>query len=167
MSIVSSTDFTGEYSISNTVYSSLSLYIDKFEKIYLTKLFGAELYSLFIADLTPTSPQTPQTQRFIDVFNFFDTDDGVSLITSEGIKAMLVQFIYFHFVRDLNYQQTDTGVVRRKSELGELINYKGFNLDQSYNEGVCNFNAIQWFINENIITYPEFNGVELEYKGYL
>ena len=68
MSIVVKSDFTGEYLIAQDQYSNIDSYIVKYEKKYLTMLLGADLYKLFIADLTPTSPQVPQNQRFIDLF---------------------------------------------------------------------------------------------------
>ena len=76
MSIVVNTDFKGEYNVSKNCYDQLDTYIEKYEKKYLTKLLGAELYALFIADLTVTDPQVPQTQRFLDIFNDFSIDEA-------------------------------------------------------------------------------------------
>ena len=74
MSIVVNTDFKGEYNVSKNCYDLIDFYIEKYEKKYLTKLLGAELYALFIADLTVTDPQVPQTQRFIDIFDEQEED---------------------------------------------------------------------------------------------
>ena len=157
MSILQTSDFTGEFKISSTVYSDLTTYIETYEKKYLLELMGAELYGLFIADLTPSTPQTPQTQRFIDLFNSFAIDDSNCIRRSEGIKQMLIQFVYFHFVRDVNYEQTDTGVMRTVSEVSGILPYNGFNLIEAYNNGVENFLNIQWFILDDPSTYPEEN----------
>ena len=157
MSIVVKSDFTGEYLIAQDQYSNIDSYIVKYEKKYLTMLLGADLYALFIADLTPTSPQVPQTQRFIDLFESFFTDEYNCVVSSDGIRKMLIQFIYFHALRDnLNFKST-TGTVRMKNENSSESMYNGYNLVESYNEGVCNAKSIQWFIGENKDIYPESN----------
>lgn len=157
MSILQTSDFKGEFKISSTVYTELTSEIETYEKFYLLRMLGADLYNLFIADLTATTPQVPQTARFIALFDSFDIDDGSCLRTSEGIKQMLVQFVYFHFIRESNYEQTDSGVMRTVSEVSGILPYNGFNLVESYNKGIDNYNEIQWFILDDPTTYPEEN----------
>ena len=83
MPIISKSDFRGEYSISKTSYDQLDWYIEKYEKKYLQKIFGAELYRLFKADLTVTDPQVPQAPRFLDIFEPFAIDSDSLLVESE------------------------------------------------------------------------------------
>jgi hypothetical protein len=157
MSIVVNTDFKGEYNISKNCYDQLDTYIEKYEKKYLLKLLGAELYALFIADLTVTDPQVPQTQRFLDIFNEFSIDENnYCLIESEGIRKMLTQLIYFHYVRENQVVNTAGGTVSNAVELGLNASFKG-NIVQAYNEGVENSHSIQWFICDNATIYPEEN----------
>lgn len=155
MSIIQASDFTGEYKIAQDCYSDLTSYIEKYEKKYLLELLGAELYDLFIADLTGTTPQIPQTQRFIDIFQEFRTTDNGCLVYSEGIKKMLIQFVYFHILRDMPNVKTTQGSVRMSNENSMSNPYNGFNLVDSYNEGVSNSRAIQWYIYDNNEVYPE------------
>jgi hypothetical protein len=157
MSIVLNTDFVGEYAISQSCYGHLDKYIEKYEKFYLVDLLGAELYTLFIADLDTATPQVPQTQRFIDLFNSFDIDYSNCVKTSEGLRKMIIQFVYFHYTRDTNFAPTDSGIMRTVSENSSLLPYNGFNLIDSYNQGVKNYLAVQWFICDNSPTYPEEN----------
>lgn len=157
MSIVVNTDFVGEYSVSKTCFNDLDKYITKYEEYYLCNLLGAELYALFITDLTATSPQIPQTARFLDIFNSFKIDDNSCLRSSEGIRNMLVQFIYFQFIRDSNYKKTATGVVLSNPEVATMSPYLGYNLVEAYNEGVHNYKEIQWYICDNDTDYPEEN----------
>ena len=91
MSIVVKTDFRGEYNISKNCYDQLDFFIEKYENYYLVRLLGAELYTLFIADLTVTNPQIPQTSRFLNIFNLFNIDDNNCIVISEGIREMLVK----------------------------------------------------------------------------
>ena len=156
MSIVVNTDFKGEYNISKNCYDQIDSYIEKYEKKYLLKLLGAELYALFIADLTVSDPQVPQTTRFLDVFNAFAIDESNCVIESEGIRKMLTQLIYFHYVRENQVINTAGGTVSNSVELGLPASFKG-NIVQSYNEGVNNSHSIQWFICDNSTVYPEEN----------
>lgn len=157
MSIVTTDCFTGENDISQKCFDDLIEYITTYEKHYLTRLFGADLYDLFIADLTIIDPQIPQTARFIDVFDPFNTDDGSCLRVSEGIKLMLTQFIYFHFSRDQAFNNTQIGFVRKISENSEALNYNSSKLVEVYNRAVTNYHSIQWFICDNSTVYPEDN----------
>lgn len=164
MSIVVKTDFKGEYNVSKTCYDQLSFYIEKYEKYYLLKLLGAELYDLFIADLTVTDPQVPQTQRFIDVFDAFNIDESNCVVQSEGIRVMLTQFIYFHYVRENQVENTANGTVGNNTELGTPKPYFG-NIVQVYNQAIDNSSTIQWYIYDNNSTYPEENIQILPYMS--
>ena len=164
MSIVVKTDFIGEYNVSKTCYDQLDTYIEKYEKHYLLKLLGGELYSLFIADLTVNDPQIPQTTRFINLYNPFYDDYESCLVISEGIRKMLVQFIYFHYVRELQFTNSASGTVTNSVELGINAKYQA-NIVQAYNEGVKNAQAIQWYICKNEDVYPEENIQEVEYTS--
>ena len=156
MSIVVNTDFKGEYNVSKNCYDQIDFYIEKYEKKYLLKLLGAELYDLFIADLTVNDPQIPQTQRFIDIFDAFQIDESNCVIESEGIRKMLTQLIYFHYVRENQVINTAGGTVSNAVELGLSASFMG-NIVQAYNEGVDNSHSIQWFICDNPTVYPEEN----------
>jgi len=165
MAIVQASDFQGkgEYRIAQNCFSDFAPYIEKYEKKYLLQLLGAELYGLFIADLTPTTPQIPQTARFIQIFDPFDIDDNECVYSSEGIKAMLIQFIYFHIMRDNPNIKTVSGTVRMQNENSSDPIFNGFNLVESYNKGTRNAFKIQWYIDDNRATYPEENMQIFEY----
>tara|TARA_R110002050_G_scaffold162784_2_gene292648 strand:- start:39 stop:539 length:501 start_codon:yes stop_codon:yes gene_type:complete len=156
MPIVSKSDFRGEYSISKTSYDQLDWYIEKYEKKYLQKIFGAELYRLFKADLTVTDPQVPQAPRFLDIFEPFAIDSDSLLVESEGIRKMLVGFIYFHYVRELQTENSASGTVTNSVELGINAKYNG-NIITAFNDSVDISHSIQWFIYEKKDEYPEEN----------
>jgi hypothetical protein len=156
MSIVVNTDFKGEYNVSKNCYDQIDFYIEKYEKKYLLKLLGAELYDLFIADLTVSDPQVPQTQRFLDIFNEFAIDENYHIVYSQGIRKMLTQLIYFHYVRENQVVNSATGTVSSNVELGLNASFKG-NIVQAFNEAVENSHSIQWFICDNPTIYPEEN----------
>ena len=85
--IITTTDFIGEYQVPATRYSNLDLYINKYSKLYLEKLFGVELYKLFEADLVDG---VPVLDRFVVLFNALSFDKNGCVYQSEGIKQMLV-----------------------------------------------------------------------------
>lgn len=165
MSIVQTSNFIGQYTIAEDCFTDMAPYITKYEQFYLVRMLGAELYDLFIADLTATTPQVPQTQRFIDIFDPFEIDDEDCLRISEGIKTMLIQFIYFHFLRDQMNKPTTAGMIRTTSSLGKNLGYEGYNLVEAYNEGVKNYQEIQWFICDNDEDYPEENVQPLNFTS--
>ncbi len=158
MSIVQASDFAGKYNISQNVHTvkDLDLYIERYEKVYLIDLLGCELYELFIADLTATTPQTSQNSPYTEIFNEFCIDDECKIIKSEGIKQMLIDFIYFEYVRDQNYKNTISGTVKSNTEVSELVSPTF--LDTIFNEAIETYWAIQFFICENSIDYPTYNG---------
>lgn len=160
--ITEKTDFVGEYKVSKTCYDALQLYIDKFEPYYLKRLMGADLYALFNADLAG-SPSVPVSAIYLSLFNPFDIDDNGCLRSSEGIKQMLIEFIYFHYVRDSAHKKTQGGTVVNDVEVSNPSPYNGYNLVQAYNEGVKNYKEIQWFIIDNESDYPDENIQPLEY----
>ena len=164
MAITLTSDYKGQYKIPSNCYTELSTYITKYERLYLLDLLGAELYDLFIADLDGSTPQVPQTARFISLFDAFNVDESLCIVSSEGIKKMLIQFIYFEYMRDSSFKQTVSGVTNIKSQVATVEPYKGWNLEQAYNEGVCNYNAIQWYICDNSTVYPEEN---TQHKGII
>lgn len=164
MSIVVKTDFKGEYNVAKTCYDQLDTFIEKYEKKYLRKLLGAELYTLFNNDLTTDTPQVPQIQRFKDIFNEFSIDDHDCLYCSDGIRKMLVQLIYFHYVVELQTENTAGGTVMNSVELGVNAAYKN-NLVIAYNEGITNAKNIQWYIWDNELEYPKENMQPFEYTS--
>ena len=76
---------------------------------------------------------------------------------------MLMQFIYFHIMRDNPNIKTVSGTVRMQNENSSDPIFNGFNLAESYNEGTRNAFKIQWYIDENRATYPEENMQIFEY----
>lgn len=92
MSLTNSSYFIGERSIPNTqdaaIAAALDTFIRKYEKDYLIKSLGYELFKVFIAGLQEVSPE----QRFIDLLfgkEFTGTDgrlnkwEGLVSVTSE------------------------------------------------------------------------------------
>jgi len=119
--IVKSSDFNnGDILISRSSETGLNLEtcIDVIELEVLQELFGLDLYDLFILDFNAPTAGEPTAQRFKDVFNpFYDDEDVISLwcgrsFRSEGIKKMLMRFIFVKFSNNQPIQPTSTGHVQ-------------------------------------------------------
>ena len=166
MSIVSKYDFIGEYYVPQTQYDDLDTFIKDYEAMYLLKLLGAELYNLFISDLDANTIQKPQNQIYLDIFDPFNKDESKCIVSSKGIRKMLVMFIYFHYIRETQLTNTATGTTKNRPELAVMASYKN-NIIKSFNEANNTAKAIQWFICKNSDIYPNYNGQYFDNLGLL
>lgn len=157
--IITTTDFIGEYTVPSTRYSDLDLYINKYSKLYLERLFGVNLYNLFNADLVEG---VPQENRFLTVFNALSYDKDGCVYQSEGIKMMLVEFVYYHFIVESQLYNTSTGTMSTDSELSKPKPYAN-NIISAYNKAVSNSRVIQLYILDNDEEYEEENIQEISY----
>ncbi len=170
--LVNKTDFVGKYAIpQNYLTNNIDSYISKYEEKYLKELMGVELFKLFKADI---SVLTPVTTIYLAIYNPIEEDDtclvayynmgyaysqanGIRI--SDGIKEMLIGFIYFEFIRDSKYKNTPTGTVTGQSENSRETSFNDNGIYNRYNEAVNSYKTIQWFIMKNKADYPKFNGV--------
>lgn len=184
---ITATDFnSGKYRISQNPedIASLNLYITKYEKQYLVNLLGATLYGLFVADLT-AGVLPFQTAIYNNLYQPFDEDnlnssnifypvgsfepdfeDAIDsnfgqIVTSEGIKEMLKGFLFFEFTRDQPFENTPTGNVEQQIENGVKVKALQAGIKEKFNEAVRTYQAIQWYINQNSSSYPDYNGVKM------
>ena len=165
MSIVVNSDFVGKYELTLTQYNTdlIDSYIERYEKQYLIKLLGGGLYDLFIADLTAG---VPTTAIYLSIFNPLYVDLWCETLVSNGIKEMLLGFIYYHYTLDQQQQQTSVGVTAPKSENSAGIDMNHISQNR-FNENVESFKAIQSYIQTNSSDYPTFNGSTIKLQYHL
>ena len=163
MAILTTDDFkNGRYIIPvvGQQKTDLELYIDRIEFEYLPKLFGKDLYDLFLADLLLPTAGEPTDPRFEKVFYPFIAQPDATLYESWGIKEMLKGFIYYHFIADDTSRVTTIGI---KISIGENSN----NVSAIHHDILCRFNdsvatmcSIQWWMSiEDKENYPEYKGI--------
>lgn len=183
--ITKTTDYTGEVKISSNQYDEkdLILYINRYEEELLQELLGCELATQFIADLDGNGE--PQTQRFIEIYEPFCTDDNMSTYflydypyfynnrydytghkcklqwRSRGIKEMLKTMIFFRYTRDQKVKNTITGNVVNQNNVSREARNGETNMRRLYNDILQTKNAIQWRIckNPNDLDYTDYNGI--------
>jgi hypothetical protein len=160
--IVQTTDFIGKYTItqsSNTI-TILQAFIEKYEKIYLYDLLGVALGNLLLADIS-TPFTVPSTLKYSNIFNPISQD--TPLIRTNGIKEMLVGFIYFEYCKQSTVKHTITGYVIGDNEVSNQVDINSTPIYGNYNEAVNTFKCIQCYINANSSDYIDFKGT---YKCY-
>ena len=138
-SIVQITNFdAGRFKIPTTSFQDASLqdYIDKYERHYLLRLLGVDLYNSFIADLVAGVPQDADYVAFYEPF--VDETSGENC-ESQGMVEMVKAFIYFHYYRDTIVQLTTVGPKRSKGENSENLDKEALDYVTRYNEGVDSF----------------------------
>ena len=161
MSIVLNSDFVGKYELTVNQFNIdlIDSYIEKYEDYYLSQLLGASLSSAFISNLTAGVPTNP---IYLTIFNPLSYDFNNKVITSNGIKEMLLGFIYYHYVSDSDQIQTSIGTVAPSNENSVGVGLNTLIMSR-FNRGLDTMLAIQNYIYENRSTYPTYNGQPVKY----
>lgn len=158
--LVSKTDFVGTYALSQQIQDTIDEYIDRFEVKYLSDLLGAELYKLFKADVVANAPaKVPTDANYLLIYNEILEDYNGCVYHSEGMKSLVLGFIWFEYVRGTRQKHTPSGVVENDVELSLRPAWSAGYIQKKYNESIKNYELIQWYICQNSANYPEYNGV--------
>lgn len=183
MSFTTPSDYKGINNITQNKYdvSYLQEYIDELEEEYLTDLLGCELYDLFIADLDLSG--LPQSARFIAIYEkicedidsllflnpynpfYYDYYDSYCYHRqnrSRGMVEMLKSFVYAEYVREQANTNSSIGLNKSKGVASDPVRLDGSAIRRNFNKGINDFWNIQYYICENSVTYPEFNGIRRE-----
>jgi hypothetical protein len=170
MAILQPSDFTDNpiYNIALTLQAETELdaMIADVEINTLQELLGCELYTLFIADLTVNTPQVPQTQIYIDIFDAFCFDNVFcGPQRSKGMKDLLMAYTYFEWHRYNLNKSTSTGMVRGDSENSNMVLAESYGTYDKYNRAVDSYRSIQQYISDNSTLYPTFEGRRKHYNS--
>ena len=168
--IVSVADFkAGKFELHTGMYDQARIqdYIDLYEKPYLIKLLGAELFDEFEADFI-AGGGVPTEARFQKILDPFHEDYNFQVIISEGMKEMLLGLIYFEYAKDQMNQITPIGNVKPIGENSKDISTLNAMYYTRYNRSVKTWRAIQcymyWVKSED---YDKRNGQPLQYAYWL
>jgi hypothetical protein len=160
--IVTISDFNGSVQLQrdNQTSAKFDLIRDEFTNQYIYSLLGVELGDLFLADLDGSG--VPVTARFTSIYAAFQQDWNAGIVQSRGIKYYIKNIIWYYYARQNNVVITTAGNRTKKGENSDP-SIDGMYLAKNYNLSINTGKAIQWYINQNIATYPEYNGQYLEY----
>lgn len=165
--LITKSDFTGKYSLATSTkgQDNIDAYIDFYEEKFLRRLMGIELFGLFKADVDMVT-KIPSLPEFLTLYNPLYYEHCEALHESEGLKKMLLGFIFFHYVRENTKKQTLNGDVKVQSEVSTAPNQTYIIL--RYNESVEWYNTIQMYILDNEATlYPTFKGTLIHKLGLI
>jgi hypothetical protein len=156
--IVKPTDFIGKYSISQNSFDVIKLqaFIDKYEKKYLYDLLGVTLGDLLYTDIVGVTFLPPPTVIYATIFNPLNSD--TNNIRSNGIKEMLLGFIYWEYCIQNLIKNTPTGFVVAANEVSNAIDWNSTPIYSNYNESVETYRDIQIYVYNNSIDYPDYKG---------
>lgn len=157
--IIVKDDFVGKFDLVKSINDKIESYIDAYEESYLRELLGINLFNLYKADVVN---HLPVTASYLTITNpLFIEQNGYSII-SNGIKDMLLGFIFFEYVRDNKIKQSMSGSVVNSVDNSNNDFTQEF-LFQRYNESIDIYKNIQLYIELNKTIYPTYNGF---IKGY-
>lgn len=170
MAIVTNTDFKGEFFIPNnkdgnaapvaapTVKSELELFIDKYERLLLIDALGVTLYDQLQADLPGLS-----IQKWKDLVNGKNYTINSKTYRWDGLKNILVPFIFTHYLRDDQSTYTTTGTVKVKAANADNYNptpkyIKAFNTFRTSYQGEKVNNAPTVLVNSSGVYGLDYYG---------
>lgn len=157
--IIVKSDFIGTFDLVKSANDKIDSFITRYEENILNELLGSELFELFKADVTSYAPVT---SRFLSIFNPIKTKINGVEIQSDGIKEMLLGFIYFEYERKNRYKVSNSGAVKNTTDSANS-DIDLSHLYHTYNEAVSNYKSIQYYILCNLSDYPEYNGLTQEF----
>ena len=157
--IIVKDDFVGKFDLVKSINDKIESYIAIYEESYLRELLGVNLFNSYKADVVS---HLPFTASYLTITNPLYIEQSGYSIVSNGIKDMLLGFIFFEYVRDNKIKQSMSGSVVNGVDSSNNDFTQEF-LFQRYNESIDIYKNIQLYIELNIATYPTYNGFS---KGY-
>jgi len=153
----------GKYELHKGMYEQqkINQYIDKYEKSYLIKLLGVDLFNLFVADLDPVTKK-PVTPIYLALYDSFEYDDSCNIVISEGMIDVIKGFVYFQYLKDQTNQVWVSGSVQPVGENSENVSTLNMMIYTRYNDSIRSYKAIQQYICDNLSDYTDFNGKSLK-----
>lgn len=151
----------GKFELHHGMYeqAKIQAYIDKYERQYLVKLLGVELFNQFVADL---SSNVPQTAKYLKIYNPFEYDNvNCYIYISEGMLDMIKGFVYYQYLKDLTNNVAVSGNVRPLGENSENVSTLNSMIYTRYNDSVRTYKAIQHYICDFSSDYLKYNGISI------
>lgn len=151
----------GKFELHHGMYeqAKIQAYIDKYERQYLVKLLGVELFNEFVADLVAG---VPQSAKYLKIYNPFEYDNVDCYIhISEGMIDMIKGFVYYQYLKDLTNTVAVSGNVRQAGENSENVSTLNSMIYTRYNDSVRTFKAIQYYICDFNSDYLKYNGMSI------
>lgn len=155
--ILTTQDFKADYriAISSTNSTKVNELIEEYEPMILRNLLGSSLYSE-LKDSTLGGGGNAPSAELEYIFNPFDYEVGNCEVHSDGIVKMLALMLYFYIARQPLSENTPLGNRNNVAEVSDSVN--NMMPVVAYNKGTKTYQAIQYYILNNIASYPNFKG---------
>lgn len=137
--------------------AKIQAYIDKYERQYLVKLLGVELFNLFVADLVGGVPQAAIYTKIYEAFEYDNVNCNIYI--SEGMIDMIKGFVYYQYLKDLTNNVAVSGNVRPMGENSENVSTLNSMIYTRYNDSVRTYKAVQHYICDYSTDYLTYNGI--------
>ena len=168
-------DFIGFYKISTDCYTENDLIaaIEQWEDYFLCQLFGDIEKQKYIEQLTGYVVGPPEvtgsfpstTPDFLAIeIPFCKSSLGCKYNASQGIKNMLLGFIYYKYSPSAHFKSTTGGTIIPMSGNANSVSPRNLGriAEQKHNHSVATLRAIQLCICENIAAFPDYDGCDIE-----
>jgi hypothetical protein len=157
----------GKFELHHGMYeqTKIQAYIDKYERQYLVKLLGVDLFNLFVADLVAG---VPQSAIYLKIYNPFEYDNvNCYVYISEGMIDMIKGFVYYQYLKDLTNTVAVSGNVRPLGENSENVSTLNSMIYTRYNDSVRTYKTIQKYICDFNSDYLQYNGIGISTAYWL
>lgn len=162
--LISKNDFVGKYKLDKSINDNIDAYILEYEETILRNLLGNELFSLFLEDVDAETKK-PESQIYLDIYNPLYFEENYTVYESNGMVKMLLGFIYFEYVRDIQVTVSTAGSKQLQSETAIAVEAR--HSVQRYNKSIDYYTAIQEYCYKNREVYPTFRGTYRDYTSSL
>ena len=157
----------GKFELHHGMYeqAKIQAYIDKYERQYLVKLLGVELFNQFIGDLVAGVPQTAKYTKIYSPFEYDNANCNINI--SEGMTDMIKGFVYYQYLKDATNTVAVSGNVRPLGENSENVSTLNSMIYTRYNDSVRTFKAIQYYMCDYSSDYLKYNGISIRTVNWI
>ena len=160
-------DFTGRFELHTGMFDQPKLddYINRYEPRYLIHLFGQKMYDEIQSDFDQTT-QTFKSPNVVFITNEFYLDVnqfGGDVLISDGVKSMLLGFVYWEYMKDTINQMTPIGNVIPQNQNSTINSTIYSSMWSRYNEAIKTYRAIQRYL---VLNRPLDIGQVISISGF-
>lgn len=154
--IINVTYFIGERDIPNTdsqaVMEKLNGFISKYEPKLLTSILGKALYNALLAE----SPIVPDSilDKLLNGIEYFDSRGNT--LYWEGLRSMIVDYVYFKYMASEVSTNTGKGVIIPKAEAAYNLSSSTKMID-AWNSLSKSVRSLYGYFYANRIDYPNYD----------
>lgn len=188
MSLIDTTFFVANLNITNTddatIAETLTWFINKYEQMFLEKLFGYPLYVKYKAN--PTDQRFKDIidgKEYTDINGYLNKWNGLVETIKEAIpssgnspaisaqkQSIITNYVYYWYLRNAATQTAGIGEVRPQGENVTTVSPRQ-KMISAWNEMGDKIKQLMQFLDANQATYPEWTSIDknatLKYFGFI